>query len=73
MDSGIDFPSQARKLTSSWFDRRETTPLREAEAESGELESTERPHTAEKMPSEAELEEFFSVAERNLQKQFIDK
>ncbi|KAL3640278.1 hypothetical protein CASFOL_015246 [Castilleja foliolosa] len=56
--------------------------------ESGELESTAMPphdsnsnsnshgrsSTAEKiMPSEAELEDFFATAEKNLQKKFIDK
>ncbi|KAK6116247.1 hypothetical protein DH2020_050043 [Rehmannia glutinosa] len=62
-------------------DRREKTPSFEVQAESGELESTARPResnsrrcsTAEKMPTEAELEEFFADAEKNLQKQFIDK
>ncbi|KAK6152724.1 hypothetical protein DH2020_012363 [Rehmannia glutinosa] len=62
-------------------ERRGTTPLDEAQAESGELESTARPResnsrrssTAEKMPSDAELEEFFAAAEKDLQKQFIDK
>ncbi|KAI3462758.1 hypothetical protein Pfo_019421 [Paulownia fortunei] len=61
-------------------ERRGTMPSSEAQAESGELESTARPRetnscrhsTAEKMPSEAELEEFFAAAEKNLQKQFID-
>lgn len=56
-------------------------PLSEAEADSGELESTARPpepdsrrrSTAEKMPSEAEIEEFFAAAEKDLQKQFMDK
>ncbi|PIN10104.1 hypothetical protein CDL12_17309 [Handroanthus impetiginosus] len=62
-------------------DRRENTPSSEVQAESGELESTARPResnsrrcfTAEKMPSETELEEFFTAAEKNLQKQFVDK
>ncbi|XP_073060481.1 cyclin-dependent kinase inhibitor 1-like [Primulina eburnea] len=62
-------------------ERRETSPLIEVQAESGELESTarplesnfRRPFTAEKMPSEDELEEFFAAAEKNQQKKFIDK
>ncbi|KAH6799627.1 hypothetical protein C2S51_036111 [Perilla frutescens var. frutescens] len=62
-------------------ERRETTPLRVAEAESGELESTARPHETNprrrsasvKMPSEAELDEFFSTAEKTLQQKFIYK
>lgn len=62
-------------------ERRETSPSIEVQAESGELESTTRPFesnshrsfTAEKMPSEDELEEFFAAAEKNLQKKFIDK
>ncbi|KAG8384395.1 hypothetical protein BUALT_Bualt04G0113600 [Buddleja alternifolia] len=60
-------------------DRREKTPSSEVQAESGELESTaaapchHRRSTAAIMPSEDELEEFFSAAEKNLQKQFIDK
>lgn len=61
--------------------RRETTPSREAQAESGELESTARPGEPNprglsppvKMPSEAELEEFFAAAEKSLQQKFIDK
>lgn len=61
--------------------RGENTPLREVQTESGELESTARPRqsnsrrcsTAEKMPTTAELEEFFVAAEKNLQEQFIDK
>ncbi|KAH6796866.1 hypothetical protein C2S52_021420 [Perilla frutescens var. hirtella] len=62
-------------------ERRETTPLRVAEAESGELESTARPRETDprrrsasvKMPSEAELDEFFSTAEKSLQQKFIYK
>ncbi|PIN07061.1 hypothetical protein CDL12_20378 [Handroanthus impetiginosus] len=62
-------------------DRRETTLLSEVQAEPGELESTARPRvsnssrrsTAEKMPSEAEIEEFFAAAEKNFQKEFIKK
>lgn len=61
--------------------RREISPLSELVAETGELESTAKPSeansrrqsTAEKMPSEAEVEEFFAVAEKDLQKQFMDK
>ncbi|KAL7135533.1 hypothetical protein ABFS83_11G103600 [Erythranthe nasuta] len=63
---------------------RETTPLSDAaEPDSaGELESTAKPRerntcrrstAAEKMPSEAELEEFFAAAENNLHKRFTDK
>ncbi|KAG6386860.1 hypothetical protein SASPL_152037 [Salvia splendens] len=59
-------------------ERSETTPVREARGESGELESIREPdprrHSAEmKMPSEAELEEFFAAAEKNIQQKFIDK
>ncbi|KAL7141372.1 hypothetical protein ABFS83_08G048600 [Erythranthe nasuta] len=66
-------------------DRRETTPTPssddDVQSESGELESTAGPRetnsgrrsTAAKMPTEAELEDFFTAAENNLQKQFIDK
>ncbi|KAK4426364.1 Cyclin-dependent kinase inhibitor 7 [Sesamum alatum] len=63
-------------------ERRGTTALTEVQAESVEMESTARPlesnsrhrSLAEKiMPSEAELEEFFVAAEKNLQQQFIDK
>ncbi|KAL3636488.1 hypothetical protein CASFOL_018787 [Castilleja foliolosa] len=55
--------------------RLEMTPA----GESGELESTAMPpHNSnspplEKMPSEAELEDFFAAAEKNLQKKFVDK
>ncbi|KAJ4966637.1 hypothetical protein NE237_018486 [Protea cynaroides] len=61
--------------------RRETTPSSELRAESGDLESTARPTEAnsryrsmtEKMPTEAEIDEFFSAAEKKEQKQFADK
>lgn len=61
--------------------RRENKPSIEVQAESGELESTARPRESnyrrcsavEKMPTEGELEEFFAAAEKDLQKQFIDK
>ncbi|KAL6551714.1 hypothetical protein OROGR_007868 [Orobanche gracilis] len=64
-------------------DRREETPPSEVQiTEPGELESmAPSPHEsnfhrfpkAEKIPTEAELEEFFAAAEKNLQKQFVDK
>ncbi|GER35667.1 cyclin dependent kinase inhibitor [Striga asiatica] len=63
-------------------DRRENSPSSEVQTESGELESTAGPPsapdsrrttTAEKMPTEAELEEFFAAAEKNIQKQFLEK
>ncbi|XP_075474338.1 cyclin-dependent kinase inhibitor 7-like isoform X2 [Primulina tabacum] len=63
-------------------ERRETTPSSQVQAELGELESTAMPRepnfrrrsiSAEKMPSEVELEEFFSAAETKIQKQFMDK
>ncbi|KAK9284134.1 hypothetical protein L1049_023301 [Liquidambar formosana] len=70
--------------TSTYFDcgeRRETTPSSELRAESDELESTAKPSeansrprsTAEKMPSESEIEEFFSAAEMDLQIKFAEK
>ncbi|GKU94727.1 hypothetical protein SLEP1_g8174 [Rubroshorea leprosula] len=60
--------------TYSCSERRETT-------ESDELDSTSKPSAvnchrrsaAEKMPTEAELQEFFTAAEKDLQKQFVDK
>lgn len=62
----------------------ETSPLREHQAELGELESTASPRveayslkikksTPEKMPSEAEIEDFFAAAEKKIQKQFAEK
>ncbi|XP_073038983.1 cyclin-dependent kinase inhibitor 6-like isoform X2 [Primulina eburnea] len=63
-------------------ERRETTPSRPVQAELGELESTAMPRepnfhrrsiSAEKMPSDVELEEFFSAAETKIHKQFMDK
>ncbi|KAJ4963539.1 hypothetical protein NE237_023478 [Protea cynaroides] len=61
--------------------RREKTPSSEFRAESGDLESTARPaeansrhrSRAKKMPTEAEIEDFFSAAEREQQKLFADK
>ncbi|XVF15573.1 hypothetical protein REPUB_Repub09cG0166000 [Reevesia pubescens] len=62
-------------------ERRETTPLSELRAEPEELDSTSRQSeanscrisTVEKMPTEAELEEFFTSTEKKLQKQFAEK
>ncbi|XP_042507343.1 cyclin-dependent kinase inhibitor 1-like [Macadamia integrifolia] len=61
---------------------RETTPSSELRAESGDLESTARPSavansryrsTDVRMPTETELDEFFSAAEKKEQKRFADK
>ncbi|KZV38958.1 cyclin-dependent kinase inhibitor 7 [Dorcoceras hygrometricum] len=64
------------KLNGILSDRRES----EIQEESGEIESTNESYprpggcfTGEKMPSDDDLEEFFSSAEKNLQKQFTDK
>lgn len=81
MNAGTACPFPRRVVKTSYFFRGENTPLREVQTESGELESTARPRqsnsrrcsTAEKMPTTAELEEFFVAAEKNLQEQFIDK
>lgn len=77
------------KKAKSWPEfnfRRETTPLiEEVHAQPGELESTVMPpresvtntshgiSIGPKTPSDAELEEFFSAAEKNLQQKFIEK
>ncbi|TYJ10429.1 hypothetical protein E1A91_A11G207200v1 [Gossypium mustelinum] len=61
--------------------RRETTPSSEFRAETEELDSTSRQSeanscsrsTAEKMPTEAELEEFFAAAEKKVKEQFAEK
>ncbi|XWS45289.1 hypothetical protein CRYUN_Cryun15aG0123900 [Craigia yunnanensis] len=60
---------------------REPTPSSELRAEPEYMDSSSRPSeansrrrsTVEKMPTEAELEEFFAVAEKKLQKQFAEK
>ncbi|GMJ07989.1 inhibitor/interactor with cyclin-dependent kinase, KIP-RELATED PROTEIN 3 [Hibiscus trionum] len=60
---------------------REPTPLSDLRAEPEDLDSTTRSletnsrrrSTVEKMPTEAELEEFFAPVEKNLQKQFAEK
>ncbi|KAA3479662.1 cyclin-dependent kinase inhibitor 7-like isoform X2 [Gossypium australe] len=62
-------------------DRRETTPLSELRAEPEDMDSTSRPSggnsrrrsMVEKMPTEAELEDFFVVAEEKLRNQFAEK
>lgn len=74
------FPSLQNKVQFSSYSK-EKTPSFELRSESGVLESTAKPHEvssrrcpeAEKLPSEAELEEFFAAAEKDLQKKFIDK
>lgn len=63
--------------------RRETTPSSQLRAESSdELDSTARPSSAAnsrrrstgvKMPTESELDDFFSEAEKNIKKQFAEK
>ncbi|KAG4125441.1 hypothetical protein ERO13_D10G096200v2 [Gossypium hirsutum] len=61
--------------------RRETTPLSELRAEPEDMDPTSRPSggnsrrrsMVEKMPTEAELEEFFVVAEEKLRNQFAEK
>lgn len=65
------------------FSWKETTPSSEARAEKPEnLDSTSstpseansrRRSTVEKMPTEAEIEEFFSAAEKKLHKEFAEK
>ncbi|KAK8606841.1 hypothetical protein V6N13_052597 [Hibiscus sabdariffa] len=58
---------------------RESTPLSNLRAEPEDLDSTSsetnsrRRSTVDKMPTEAELEEFFAPAEKKLQKQFAEK
>ncbi|KDP31915.1 hypothetical protein JCGZ_12376 [Jatropha curcas] len=64
-------------------ERRETTPSSQLRPESSdELDSIARPSpeantlrrsTAEKMPTESELDEFFTEAEKSIQKQFAEK
>ncbi|KAL0430296.1 UNVERIFIED_CONTAM: Cyclin-dependent kinase inhibitor 7 [Sesamum radiatum] len=79
--AGDSLDCRERIVKKSYCFRRGTTPLTEVQAESVEMDSTARPlesnsrhrSMAEKMPSEAELEEFFAAAEKNLQRQFIDK
>nr|DAD41230.1 TPA_asm: hypothetical protein HUJ06_015553 [Nelumbo nucifera] len=68
---------------STYFDlrEREMTPSSEHCAESDDLESTARPmdansrhrSTVRKMPTDAEIDEFFSAAEKLEQKRFADK
>ena len=63
------------------YSRREATPSSELQAEPENLDSTSKPSeansrrrsTVEKMPTEAELEEFFAAAEKKLQKKFAEK
>ncbi|GMI76877.1 hypothetical protein HRI_001356900 [Hibiscus trionum] len=65
----------------NFIERRETTPSSEHRAELEDLDSTSRPSeadsrrrsTVEKMPTEAELEEFFAAAEKKVTKQFAEK
>ncbi|XWS33631.1 hypothetical protein CRYUN_Cryun22dG0099400 [Craigia yunnanensis] len=70
--------------TSTHFSSRESrepTPSSELRAEQEELDSTSRlseansrhRSTVKKMPTEVELEEFFAVAEKKLEKQFAEK
>ncbi|XVE49176.1 hypothetical protein DITRI_Ditri01bG0061400 [Diplodiscus trichospermus] len=57
---------------------RETTPLSELSGDSEEMESPEKktppsPSKPPKIPSQAEIDEFFSVAEKYEQKRFTEK
>ncbi|KAH1047682.1 hypothetical protein J1N35_038466 [Gossypium stocksii] len=77
VESSTHFSSRDRVNSS----RRETTPLSELQAEPEDMDSTSRPSggnsqrrsMVEKMPTEAELEEFFVVAEEKLRIQFAEK
>ncbi|THG09631.1 cyclin-dependent kinase inhibitor 5-like isoform X1 [Camellia sinensis] len=82
----VDLENDSVQIETSTCDfdcreRRETTPSSELQAESGDLESTARPSeansrrrsSAEKMPSETELEEFFAAAEKDIHKRFTEK
>ncbi|KAI8029733.1 Cyclin-dependent kinase inhibitor 3 [Camellia lanceoleosa] len=82
----VDLENDSVQIETSTCDfdrreRRETTPSSELQAESGDLESTARPSeansrrrsSAEKMPSETELEEFFAAAEKDIRKRFTEK
>ncbi|KAF8405052.1 hypothetical protein HHK36_009949 [Tetracentron sinense] len=80
----VDPEAQGFEIVNSTYfncrERRETTPSSDLRAESDDLESTARPSeansrhrsTAEKMPSEAEINAFFSAAEKDEQKRFAD-
>ncbi|XP_051127493.1 cyclin-dependent kinase inhibitor 7-like [Andrographis paniculata] len=76
----VDFFATSAGVSADFTERREKSS-NEAEEQSGDLESTPMPRdsnsrrrsTTVKMPSEAELEEFFATAEKNLHKQFADK
>ncbi|GER30872.1 cyclin-dependent kinase inhibitor [Striga asiatica] len=75
----VEFCATSSEHTADFRDRGENSPPREAQTESGDLESP--PHasdsvgipTAEIIPTEAELDEFFSAAEKNIRQQFIQK
>lgn len=78
-------PSFAKKFSPSNrcpLYRRESTPSSDIQGESGELDSTRRPASEinsrrrsvnKKMPSSAEIDEFFSAAEKDLQRQHAEK
>lgn len=78
-------PSFAKKFSPSHrcpLYRRESTPSSDIQGESGELDSTRRPASEinsrrrsvnKKMPSSAEIDEFFSAAEKDLQRQHAEK
>lgn len=78
----LDLSSRSTYEYGSWRERRESTPSSEIQGESGELDSTRRPASEinsrrrsvnKKMPSSAEIDEFFSAAEKDLQRQYAEK
>ncbi|KAL6587645.1 hypothetical protein OROMI_000623 [Orobanche minor] len=72
----VDFCPTSAGDTLDCIERRETAPfLEELETWTARpLESDSRKLlTAEKMPSEAEIEEFFEAAEKNIQRKFTEK
>lgn len=68
-----DLEEESVEIEKLTYERRETTPL----SELGEMESKAKPPAAnsrrQSMPSQAQLEEFFSVAEKDIQRKFTEK
>ncbi|XP_058187349.1 cyclin-dependent kinase inhibitor 1-like [Rhododendron vialii] len=81
----VDPEGEIVRIETHCRERRENTPSSEMEAESGELESTATLSKANsrskatakkwtvKIPSEAEIEEFFAAAESEVERRFREK
>ncbi|KAJ8764526.1 hypothetical protein K2173_006266 [Erythroxylum novogranatense] len=73
-ETSMDYSCRERRETTTWSEvREELLDDLDSTARPSGSSSRRRSTAAEKMPTEAELEEFFAEAEKGLKKQFVEK